>query len=227
MIFKLSIESSQLPPQPVDPLKLWPFALLLLTACGGCVLGASRETTLEPAPTTTNAQSDTPTAKSAATTKDANLKASEESIPDVQGELVKSLEGLVGEKGVKEGFGLFSEGGFSGVGSGQYMILMNENNKLSAWYAPTPNLPKGATQFKDLSARTAKEFSEQVVRFDGLAPFKAVAFDAFSYTYIHFKKTDGKTSRVKTLSIQNLMSDRPEAKPYNDVLSTFKSTMPQ
>lgn len=192
-----------------------PAALLLLTACGSCIIGASRNTTAEDA---TSAPESKKEVSAAAATE------ASDTAPVVHEDLVKALETFVLEKGKAEGYGLFSEGGFSGIGSGQYMILVTEDGKWTVWQSPAGNAPKSSAEFKEVTPQKAKEFAEASPKFAQLASTKATAYDAFSYSYVHIKKSGSQTTRAKVLNIQNLLSDKAESKPYNEVLATFKTT---
>lgn len=198
------------------------FALLLLTACGSCIIGASRSTTEGTSSDAIPVQA-TPT-QTSPSASGSDRSATSEKSPVIREDLVKALEKLVAQPEQAEGFGLFSEGGFSGAGSGQYMYLVDKNGNWLHWYSGGNGPAQSLGAFTKPSDQTAKNFAALAGKFDALSDSKATAFDAFSYTYIHLKKQGAEVTRTKVLNMHNLLSDRPESVPYNELIMTFRSS---
>lgn len=188
--------------------------VLLAAACGSCTVATTKPSTDGTSPTA-SAQS--------------NQAPSSETDPGIRDDLRKKFMELMRDDSVSEGFALLSEGGFSGIGNGQTLVLILIGGQQKRWATNGGDLPASLAQFKDVpdaAKATLGEIKEQAAAHDSLKNISATVFDAFSYMYLHCKRDTGKVECPGNLSMRNMVLGTQGQEPYEQLIALFRRTTP-
>lgn len=188
--------------------------VLLATACGSCTVATTKPSTDGASPTASMQSNQAP---------------SSETDPGVREDLRKKFMEFMADDSVSEGFALLSEGGFSGIGNGQTLVLTLKGGQQKRWATNGGDLPASLAQFKDVpeaAKGTIGEIKEQAAAHDSLKSISATVFDAFSYMYMHCKRDAGKVECPGNLSMRNMVPGTQGQEPYEQLIALFRRTAP-
>lgn len=180
--------------------------VLLATACGSCAATTSK-----------------PEGGSQVETTAPQDSSVGNKLEPIREDLQKKFLEIMAASDIREGFGLFSEGGFSGTGNGQYMFLVRQDGTVLRWTTFGADSPAGRDAFLAVKADLIGRLITEADEADALKDFSASAFDAFSYFYMHCKNSGGKVSCSGKVAIRNLVSTGAGTEAYERLLSRFKT----
>ena len=184
--------------------------VMLAAACGSCTLATTKP----------SADGASPSAS-----MQSNQSPSSETDSGIRDDLRKKFMEFMADNSVSEGFALLSEGGFSGMGNGQTLILTLKDGHHLRWTTNAGDLPESLAQFKDVpdAAKGAfAEIQEQAAAHDALKSINATVFDAFSFMYLHCKRDSGKVACPGNVSMRNLVPGTPGQEPYEQLIAKFR-----